>query len=175
MSSQTTMPAAIGTSATDEPRILLIANRTCPCPDVLMAVRDRAGERGTVHVVAPALNGRVRHYVSDVDGAVAAAQERLEGAVRLLREHGVDATGELGDSDPLTAATDAVQAFAATEIVVSTYPKGKSNWLERNLPARLADRFDQPVTHLVSRFGLAGALPAEDMHDQPPAKERSIS
>ena len=175
MTSQTSTPAATGTSATDEPRILLIANRTCPCPDVLMAVRDRAGERGTVHVVAPALNGRVRHYVSDIDGAVAAAQERLDVAVRLLREHGVDATGELGDSDPLTAATDAVHAFAATEIVVSTYPKGKSNWLERDLPARLADRFDQPVTHLVSRFGLADVPPADDMGDHAPAKERSIS
>jgi len=140
------------------PRVLLIANRTCPCPDVLEAVGERAGQSGRVHVVAPALNSRLQHYASDIDDAVAEAKERLGIALEHLRDHGVEATGEIGDSDPLDAAADAVHEFPASEIVVSTYPRGDSNWLERNLPQRLKDRFSQPVTHLISRFG----LPADD-------------
>ena len=50
--------------------ILLIANRTCPCPGVLDAVRARAAPDGRVLIVVPALNGRVKHYVSDTDEAV---------------------------------------------------------------------------------------------------------
>ena len=64
------------------------------------------------------------------------------------------ATGEIGDSDPLDAAADAVHSFPADQIVVSTYPEGHSNWLERNLPERLWERLGQPVTHLISRFGM---------------------
>ncbi len=147
---------------TDSPRpngeadsdVLLVANRTCPCPDVLDAVRERAGATGRVHVVAPALNSRLRHLVSDVDPAIEAAQVRLDVALEQLRGSGVAATGEIGDSDPLIAVDDVLRGFAAGEIVVSTYPKGESNWLERDLPGRLADRFERPVTHLVSRYGL---------------------
>ncbi len=138
-------------------RVLLIANRTCPCPDVLDTVRRRAGALGRVHVVAPALNSKLRHFVSDTDGAVAAAQERLDRALEHLLESGVRATGEVGDSDPLTAVEDALHAFRASELVVSTYPKGESNWLERDLPRRLGDQFGHPVTHLVSRFGIVAA------------------
>ena len=65
--------------------VLLVANRTCPCPDVLDTVSEHAGAAGRVHIVAPALNSRLRHYVSDVDAAVAAAQERLDRALAHLR------------------------------------------------------------------------------------------
>jgi hypothetical protein len=41
--------------------------------------------------------------------------------------------------------------------VLSTYPAGRSNWLERNLPMRAAQRFDLPITHLVSHYGLEEA------------------
>lgn len=137
--------------------VLLVANRTCPCPDVLEAVRARAGAGGRVHIVAPALNSRLRHYVSDVDGAVEAAQVRLDLALGQLRGAGVDATGEVGDSDPVVAVGDSLHAFPATEMVVSTYPEGSSNWLERDLPRRLDERFMLVVTHLVSRYGLVEA------------------
>ena len=50
--------------------------------------------------------------------------------------------------------SDALYAFPATELIVSTYPEGRSNWLERDLPRRLDERFMLAVTHLVSRYGL---------------------
>jgi hypothetical protein len=108
-------------------------------------------------VVAPALNSRLRHWVSDVDPAIAAAGERLDRALANLAERGVVAGGEVGDSDPLLAIDDALADFQATEIVLSTHPAGRSNWLEKNLPRRAAQRFDLPITYLVSDYGLQEA------------------
>ena len=63
-------------------RLLLIANRTCPCPGVLAAVGDRLAPGGEVLIVAPALNSRVRHWFSDVDAAAVAARGRRYTASR---------------------------------------------------------------------------------------------
>ena len=92
-------------------------------------------------VVAPALNKRLRHWVSDVDAAIAAAHQRLERVVANLTERGITARGVIGD----------------TEIVVATHPPSHSNWLEKDLPARASERFGLPVTHLISEFGLQEA------------------
>jgi hypothetical protein len=139
-------------------RILVVANRTCPCPALADELAARAGDPpGDVLIVAPALNTRLRHWVSDVDTAIAAAGERLERAVANLSERGVSAEGVVGDSDPLLAIQDALADFPATEIVLSTHPPGRSNWLEKDLPLRAAERFDLPITHLVSEYGLEKA------------------
>jgi hypothetical protein len=144
-----------------ERRILVVANRTCPCPALADEVAARARDAATeVLVVAPALNKRLRHWVSDVDAAIAAARERLERAVANLTERGIVAEGAVGDSDPLLAIEDALADFEATEIVISTHPPGRSNWLEKNLPERAASRFDLPLTHLVSRYALEEAQTA---------------
>jgi hypothetical protein len=138
-----------------ERRILVVANRTCPCPGLADEVAARAGDAETeVLVVAPALNKRLRHWVSDVDAAISAASDRLERAVANLTERGIAAEGAVGDSDPLLAIEDALADFDATEIVISTHPPGRSNWLEKNLPERAARRFDLPLTHLVSHYAL---------------------
>jgi hypothetical protein len=136
-------------------RILVVANETCPCPALADDLSARAGEPGSqVLVVAPALNARLRHWVSDVDAAVAAAGQRLDRAIENLSERGIAAEGVVGDSDPLIAIDDALASFRATEIVISTHPAGRSNWLARNLPARAAERFDLPIAHIVSGHGL---------------------
>jgi hypothetical protein len=136
--------------------VLLIANRTCPCPGMLEEVARQASG-GEVLVVAPALNSRLRHYVSDVDAATAAAGERLDEAVAILQGLAVPARGQVGDSDPLVAMEDALHAFPATTIVISTYPEGHSNWLERDLPRRAEERFGRPSSTSSPRFGLAAA------------------
>jgi hypothetical protein len=137
------------------PRILVIANRTCPCPTLVDEVARRAGDTPTeVLVVAPALNSRLRHWVSDVDGAVARAHDRVELAVGELRERGVSTRGAVGDSDPMVAIADALAHFPASEIMIATHPTGQSNWLERGLIENASSRFDIPITHLVSSYGL---------------------
>jgi GABA permease len=138
------------------PQILVIANRTCPCPTLVDEIARRLGNGdGEVLVIAPALNSRMRHWVSDVDEAIARAHHRVDLALAGLRERGIDARGEVGDANPVLAIADALAAFPATEIVIVTHPPGQSNWLEHRLIERATSRFDLPITHLVSTYGLA--------------------
>jgi len=47
-------------------RILVVANNTCPCESLHQEIRSRSGDGNSeVLIVAPALNKRIRHYVSD--------------------------------------------------------------------------------------------------------------
>jgi len=139
--------------------VLLVANRTCPCPDVLDDVCRRAEQQdGVILIIAPALNSRLRHYASDTDRAVADAHDRLATAVEGLGERGVEAIGVVGDADPLQAIEDTLPLYAPLEIVISTYPEGKSNWLERGIVERARERFDVPVSHVVSRYGLMAVV-----------------
>ena len=148
-------------TALRDKRLLLVANRTCPCPTLPGHVLDRFAEkRGEVLVVAPALNSRLRHMLSDFDGAVTAAQERMHGTIAELRRHGRTVEGEVGDSDPLAAITDALVQFRADEIMISTWPAGASNWLEKDLPRRARERFDVPVHHLTSPYDLPASTKA---------------
>src|SRR3954454_23060524 len=131
--------------------ILVVANRTCPCPTLLDEVARRARDAPIeVLVVVPALNSRLRHWLSDIDDALARAHERLEIALAELRARGVSARGEVGDANPLVAIDDALAHFPASAIVIATLPPGQSNWLERGLIGKARARFDVPVTHLVS-------------------------
>ncbi len=137
-------------------RLLVVANRTCPCQLLIDEIARRAdpAPEGTVRIVAPALNSRLRHFVSDVDDAVGQAGERLAEAVAALAEAGIRAEGVVGDADPLTAIEDELVRFEAQELVISTHPAGASNWLERGLIERARERFEVPVVHVVSEYGL---------------------
>jgi len=130
--------------------LLVIANETVEGAALVEAVRFRARSRdAAVLVVAPALNTRLRHFMSDSDGAHAAAEQRLEGCLARLAAAGVRADGYVGDADPLLAIEDALSTFPAEEIVVGTHPEERSNWLARDLVRRARVRFRMPVFHVV--------------------------
>jgi hypothetical protein len=99
--------------------------------------------------VTPALNSLIRHWVSDDDGARASAQERLDESLAQLAAAGVEAKGQIGDGDPLQAMEDALRTFGADEIIISTHPVGRSNWLERDVVEKARERFAVPITHVV--------------------------
>jgi hypothetical protein len=133
-----------------ERRILVIANETVGGRALRDLIEARSeGVREQVFVVTPALNSPVRTWTSDEDGARAAAQDRLETTLQQLRSLGIQATGEVGDSDPLQAISDALRTFGADEIILSTHPEGRSNWLERDVVAKARERFVPPITHVV--------------------------
>lgn len=134
--------------------ILVVANRTCECPALHEEIAHRAAPGADVLVVAPALNSRLRHWVSDSDGAEQAAADRVQAAVEQLKERGVDARGEVGDAEPLNAIADTLHGFDAQEILFSTHPPGESHWLENGLIEKAQERFAQPVVHLVSHYGV---------------------
>jgi hypothetical protein len=134
----------------DERRILVVANETVGGEKLREEIRKRSeGVAEHVLVVTPALNSPVRHWASDDDNARANAQERLERSLARLREAGIDADGEIGDSDPLQAMEDALRTFGADEMIISTHPEGRSNWLERGVVDAAKERFELPITHVV--------------------------
>jgi hypothetical protein len=109
-----------------------------------------------VLVVAPALNSRLRHWTSDEDGARVRAKARLQRSVERLHGGGVDATGMIGDADPLQALRDALAWFPADLLIVATHPAGRSNWLATNLVERASRDFAGPILHVT----VAGPAPA---------------
>jgi hypothetical protein len=137
--------------AEDERRILVIANETVAGEALRLEIKRRSeGYREDVLVVCPALNAPLKHWVSDEDGARAAAAERLEVSLARLSDAGVDARGEVGDGDPLQAIEDALRTFGADEVIISTHPEGRSHWLERGVVSGARERFAVPITHVVT-------------------------
>ena len=130
-------------------RILVVANETCAGRALLEELRGRVGPGSEVLVVAPALNSRLRHILADTDAAYAAAEERLAESIEALRAAGIAASGAVGDSDPVQAIEDALVEFEATEIVMSTHPIERSNWLEKKVVEGAKERFELPITHVV--------------------------
>ncbi len=94
-------------------RVLVIANETVGGAELLAELKHHARGRTTeVLVVTPALNSPLRHWVSDEDGARAAAADRLDASLETMRAAGMKARGEIGDSDPVQAIEDAMRTFA---------------------------------------------------------------
>ena len=131
--------------------VLVVANETVGGSQLLDTIRERiAGRSGArVLVVCPALNSPLRHWASDEDEAREKAEDRLEASLRAMQGAGIQASGEIGDGDPIQAIEDALRTFQPDELVVSTHPAGKSHWLERGVVDKARERFALPVTHVV--------------------------
>jgi GNAT superfamily N-acetyltransferase len=146
-------------------RLLVVSNETVTSPLLHDAIVGLAGRRrAEVTVVAPALNGRVRHWCSDEDGAREAARVRLEGALERLRADGVQAIGWVGDPDPMLAIEDALREGVADELLIATHPERRSNWLAHDLVERAVARFGIPTAHIV----------ADDLEEYVVPREREV-
>lgn len=132
-------------------RILVVANETLSAEALHHEIEYRgSGYQTEVLVVCPALNSKVKHWVSDTDEATAEAQERLNQMLAGIVKIGFHAEGKVGDSDPLQAVEDALRDFKADEIIISTHPYSQSNWLERGVVRRVRELVDIPVSsHVV--------------------------
>ena len=141
----------MSTSRTNPKRVLVVANETVASDILHVAVRARVHDdaESQVLVVAPALNSRLRYWVSDDDAARRSAELRLEQCLARLAAVGVRAEGLVGDADPVQAIDDALRAFPADSLVIATHLDGSSNWLARDLVGRVSARFGLPITHIV--------------------------
>jgi hypothetical protein len=101
------------------------------------------------HVVVPATHSHGTAMWTE-GRALAHARDALDAALSHFLSEGIDATGEVGDADPVLAVHDVITRQGVDEIVVSTLPPGVSKWLKRDLPHRLERRFGIPVTHVAA-------------------------
>jgi nucleotide-binding universal stress UspA family protein len=123
----------------DDRKVLIVA---------LDAAAPAEAPDGEVLVVAPALNSRLRHWLSDDDTARRRAGERLTGFIELLERRGVHAGGRVGDADPLLAIADALVTFPADEIVIAAGPHHSTRFAEQ-----LATRARKPGVPAVVEVG----------------------
>lgn len=155
-------------------RILVIANETCAARGVVEEVRYRGGPGAEVMIVAPALaRSRLEHWLtSDSERRRADALERLDASVTAFTAAGIPAQGALGDADPLQALDDALRTFDPDEVIISTHPPQRSNWLERQVVAKSRERYELPITHIIVDLELeaAAAASADAAGRQAPAR-----
>jgi hypothetical protein len=131
-------------------RILVVANETLTGEALRNEIELRSeGKDAEIRVVCPALNTRLKTWASDEDSARSAATERLASMLQTLAADGLPAEGDIGDGDPVQAMEDELRKFPADEVIISTHPPGRSNWLERGVVERARERFEVPVTHVV--------------------------
>jgi hypothetical protein len=119
-------------------------------------LREALGEdvRGAeVLVVSPATNqSKVAFWVSDPDEAISEAETAEVDTVERLEEDGVDAAGQVGESEPAQAIEDALATFPADRIVIFSHPEGDRDYREDEGLADAEARWNVPVTHaLISR------------------------
>ncbi|MGH3040488.1 MAG: hypothetical protein ACRDNG_01885 [Gaiellaceae bacterium] len=125
------------TSPRERMHVLVIANQTIVGGPLLATIRERAQAGPTdFTLVAPA----------DQPGV----QARLDQALAELKGAGIEATGHIGDADPVTAALNTVHDEQVDEIIVSTFPAATSGWLRRNVVGRIESGSGLPVSHVVT-------------------------
>jgi hypothetical protein len=121
---------------------LVVANVTADSAELREALQERARTGPTEFMlIVPATVNR---------GGRVAAGANLSRALNRLREVGLEADGQVGDGDPLTAVSEAWDPRRYDEIIVSTLPMRFSKWLHAGLPERIGRLTGAPVTHLVS-------------------------
>jgi hypothetical protein len=130
--------------------VLVVANETLGGRALIDAVRAEVAQ-GEVRFVLVVPQTRPRAGLVVYDDAVHdAAQVRVDLAVGFVHSEGIEAVGEVGDSDPYTATIDAVHEYNPSEIIISTYPETRSGWLRRDLIERLRQATGLPVEHVVA-------------------------
>jgi nucleotide-binding universal stress UspA family protein len=133
-------------------RYLIVANRTLAGDHLVRTVRDLNERReASFYIVVPATPPQ-DHTWTDGE-ARAIAQARLDAAIKLLSDVGVDAEGEVGDERPTYAIQDVLAKREVDEIIVSTLPHRTSRWLVMDLPHRVRRGFSLPVTHVAGTAG----------------------
>ena len=124
-------------------RTLIVANRTAGTPLLLQEVERRAAEQPTAFVL----------LIPDVSSRKAADWTLSEG-VKSLRRAAQGPTGQRAahvdgshrrSSDPFESIKRALADGNFDDVVISTLPKRTSQWLKRDLPARV-EKLDVPVT-----------------------------
>ena len=133
-----------------ERRALLIANEAVAEDAVWEDLRQRDGERAVVEVLAPVLQSRTHFVTTDIDRETQDAHRRLEETLISAREHGFDATGEVGDPiDPIEGLADELRRYDVDEGIVATHPPHRANWVETDMLTRLGEELDIPLRQVV--------------------------
>ncbi len=128
-------------------KLLVIASEPITAEHLHAAVGSAATEDAEVLVIAPALHkSALRFWLSDADEAIAHAQGVQEQTVDELDAEGITATGETGESEPMTAIADALETFPADRVVLFIHAESEQAYRENITVSEIEERFGLPVT-----------------------------
>ena len=105
--------------------VLVVSSVEWPVEELRQVLGEDVGD---VRVVVPAVSqSRLEWLANDEDDA---RRRASEAASEIAEAVPADAEAEVGDSDPVLAAKDALREFPADEVVVVTRPDEDATWLE---------------------------------------------
>ncbi len=138
-------------SATAPDRLLAIVTDTLVGAEPAEEIRRQANGGGVdVRVVVPAVEANVfRHTLGDIDEPKAEAEKRLRTSLETLRRAGVDASGYVGDPDPVQAAKDALLEAPADEVLIFEHADGQARWFEDGLFEKAQETLEPPLRMVV--------------------------
>jgi cytochrome c oxidase subunit 1 len=135
-------PAEIGGELTEAEKrtILVIAHETLASQQLVDAIRRKAGEeyfwRFTIAVPAAGRDKR-------------AADRRLQTALAVLAQDGIDASGQVYDLGPVEAAAKVAGEEKVHGTIVATYSKDSSRWLQEDVVDRIRKSLRMDLTQIV--------------------------
>jgi hypothetical protein len=120
-------------------------------------VRHVEGRPAQVRIVAPALvKSPLDLAAGDVDDEIDDARRRLEASIAAFDQSGIEATGDVGEADPVLALEDALRLFPADEVIVVAHPRERATWLEEDVVERARREVDVPFTVIEIEPGPGG-------------------
>ncbi len=139
-------------------RLLAIVPDAIEGSETVDEIRGREnGGALQVRVIVPAVEATpLRHTLGDVDEPRREAQRRLQASLELLRRNGVDASGEVGDPDPVQAARDALLEAPADEVLIFEHPDDQARWFEHGLLEKAREAIEPPLRMVVVESDAGG-------------------
>jgi hypothetical protein len=99
-----------------------------------------------LRLIAPAVEANpLRHTLGDIDEPTEEARRKLDASLKSLREAGLEASGAVGDPDPIQAAKDALLEAPADEVVIFEREAPESRWYEGDLTERAEEELEPPL------------------------------
>jgi hypothetical protein len=130
--------------------VLVVANRTAECPELLEALKERAGEGECEFTLLVPATPHGIAWAADMSAGQEEADRHRRAFVEELREEGIPLKdAKVGDGDPLAAVQDECNASDYDEVIVSTLPLHLSKWLHLDFPSKARAATGLPVTHVV--------------------------
>lgn len=131
--------------------VLVVANRTLASDTLRAELVRRAAAGDVLRLVAPIVSSRAHYIASDIDRELREADQRVRDALAWAQQEGMTITARVGDPNvALGAIEDELRRDRADEVLVSTLPPSRSNWLETGILKRLRAELEIPVTHLIA-------------------------
>jgi hypothetical protein len=153
--------------------VLVLLTEELTEPDLVEELRGQLSRRDSrVLIVAPAVEKTAFHHaLGDLDTASREARKRLDGSLSELRRHGIAAMGQIGDSDPVVAAEDALREYPADEVLIVAHTEDQARWFEDGLFERAKESLYPAVRMLAVRQEEDGAAHVAEVKRSGPGRQ----